>query len=102
MIAQHSFETVQEAVEKTSLSKAPIVVICSSDAVYPQVVVPFIKLIKEKDHTIKVILAGKPEKELEEDYKNAGLDDFIFVKTDVYQFLKKAQDWVVDQGGEGR
>jgi len=102
VIAQHSFETVQEAVEKTSLSKAPIVVICSSDAVYPQVVVPFIKLIKEKDHTIKVILAGKPEKELEEDYKNAGLDDFIFVKTDVYQFLKKAQDWVVDQGGEGR
>ena len=102
VIAQHSFETVQEAVQKAIDSKARIVVICSSDALYPQVVVPFTRLIKEKDHTIKVILAGKPEKELEEDYRNAGLDDFIFVKTDVYQFLKKAQDWVVDQGGEGR
>ncbi|MDN5359870.1 MAG: methylmalonyl-CoA mutase [Thermotogaceae bacterium] len=101
VLAEHSFETVEEAVEKTLSSKAKIVVICSSDKVYPEVVVPFSKAVKEKDNTIKVILAGRPDKQLADDYEKAGLDDFIFVKTDVYDFLKKAQDWVREQGGEG-
>ncbi|MFP4461887.1 MAG: methylmalonyl-CoA mutase family protein [Thermotogota bacterium] len=101
VLAQHSFETVEEAVGKALGSKAKIVVICSSDKVYPQVVVPFTKKIKEKDKSIKVILAGRPDKTLAEDYEKAGLDDFIFVKTDVYDFLKSAQEWVKEQGGEG-
>ncbi|MFW6263063.1 MAG: methylmalonyl-CoA mutase family protein [Thermotogota bacterium] len=101
VLAQHSFETVEEAVDKALGSKAKIVVICSSDKVYPEVVVPFTKKIKEKDKSIKVILAGRPDKTLAEDYEKAGLDDFIFVKTDVYDFLKSAQEWVKEQGGEG-
>ncbi|MEA1884782.1 MAG: methylmalonyl-CoA mutase family protein [Thermotogota bacterium] len=101
VLAQHSFETVEEAVDKALASKAKIVVICSSDKVYPEVVVPFTEAIKAKDHRIKVILAGKPDQSLADDYEKAGLDDFIFVKTDVYDFLKKAQEWVREQGGEG-
>ncbi len=101
VIAEHSFNTVEEAVKKTFDSKAKIVVICSSDKVYPDVVVPFTKKIKERDNKIKVILAGRPDKTLADDYKKAGLDDYIFVKTDVFEFLKKAQDWVREQGGEG-
>ena len=101
VLAKHSFESVEKAVEKALDSKARIVVICSSDKVYPQVVAPFTKQIKEQDDGIKVILAGRPDKSLADDYIRAGLDDFIFVKTDVYAFLQKAQDWVSEQGGEG-
>jgi len=101
VLGDHSFETVDEAVNKALASKAKMVVICSSDKVYPEVVVPFTKKIKERDHSIKVILAGRPDKALADDYKKAGLDEFIFVKTDVYDFLKQAQEWVKEQGGEG-
>ena len=101
VLAEQSFEDIEEAVEKVLASKAKIVVICSSDKVYPEVVVPFTQKIKAKDNSKKVILAGRPDKSLADDYIKAGLDDFIFVKTDVYDFLKKAQDWVKEQGGEG-
>jgi len=93
-----SEEGIAEAVEATLRSGTRIVTVCSSDKVYPEVVVPFTKRIKEERPDMKVILAGKPDKDLEAAYRAAGLDEYIFVKTNIYEFLRNAQDWATTEG----
>jgi methylmalonyl-CoA mutase len=95
-----SEEGINNAVQAALDSGTNIVVICSSDKVYPEVVVPFITAIKGKQPKIKVILAGKPAKDLEQGYKEAGLDDYIFVKSNIYEMLKNAQNWATEEGAE--
>ena len=75
-------DTIMMAID----SKAQVVVICSSDETYPDLVPPIVKGIKEKSKDIVVLLAGYPKDQIEE-HKKSGIDDFIYLGADAYLVL---------------
>jgi len=87
VIYKKGFDTADEAVSEAVNSGAKIVTICSTDETYPELVPVLTKGLKEKIKDVKIILAGYP-KELVEQLKKDGVDDFIFLGADVYKILK--------------
>lgn len=81
------FADADAAAEAATASGARVVVICSTDATYPELVPAVTQAIKGKDAGMRVLLAGHPGDHADA-YKQAGLDDFIFVKSDHYNTLK--------------
>ena len=69
-----------------------MVVICSTDDTYPELVPPLAKELKETMPNVTVILAGAPSKDLEPVYREAGVDDFISVRANCYAILNTLQD----------
>ncbi len=80
------FETAEAAVIATQESGAGVVVICSTDELYPQWVAPIVSGLKEKNPGVIVVLAGYPKDQVET-YKAAGVDEFIFLGADAVQIL---------------
>ena len=80
------FATTDEAVNAAINSKAQVVVICSTDDTYPELVPPIVNGIKEKSKDVSVILAGYPKDQIEE-HKKSGVDDFIYLGADVHKVL---------------
>ena len=64
-----------------------IVVICSSDEEYAEIVLPVFNTLK--DEAI-VVLAGYP-KEIIEQLKSEGFENFVHTKSNVLEELKKYQ-----------
>ncbi len=91
VLKNNGFKTVDEAVEATLASGAPIAVICSTDQTYPELVPPIAKKLKEAKPEMKVIVAGNPAKDLEPVYREAGVDDFIHVRANCYELLSNLQ-----------
>ncbi len=90
VIKNDGFPTVEEAARAAVDSGAPVVVICSTDETYPELAPPLTKLIKEAGSGITVILAGYPAEHVEA-FKQAGVDDFIHMRSDCYNFLLDLQ-----------
>ncbi len=86
IVYPNGFATTDEAVKAAIDSKAQAVVICSTDDIYPELVPPIVKGIKEKSNNISVILAGYPKDQIEE-HKKSGVDDFIYLGADTFQVL---------------
>lgn len=82
------FSSPEEAVKAASASGAPIIVICSSDDFYPQIVETFTNSIKRANPGITVVLAGYPQDHVEA-YEKAGIDQFIHLRANVYELLEK-------------
>ncbi len=78
--------SVQEIVSDTIASETSVVTICSTDNNYETVVPELAKELKNKKSDIQIILAGFPKEKIEE-YKNAGVDDFIFLGADAMEKL---------------
>jgi methylmalonyl-CoA mutase len=87
VIYKKGYNTTEEAVSEAVNSEAKIVTICSTDETYPELVPVLAKELKEKIKDVKLILAGYP-KELVEQLKKDGVDEFIFMGADVYKILK--------------
>ena len=68
-----------------------IAVICSTDATYPELVPPLARLIKEKCPKQRVFLAGAPPEELKETYLEAGVDDFVNIRSNCLAVLTDLQ-----------
>ena len=88
IIDNSGFKTIEDGIETAIKSKSEIVVICSSDKEYAEIVPPISKALKEKNKNIKVIVAGYP-KEIIENLTKVGVDDFIHVRTNVLECLQK-------------
>lgn len=86
IIYPNGFATTDEAVKSAIDSKAQVVVICSTDDTYPELVPPIVKGIKEKSKDVTVILAGYPKDQIEA-HKKSGVDDFIYLGADAHQIL---------------
>ncbi|HLP61138.1 MAG TPA: methylmalonyl-CoA mutase family protein [Candidatus Deferrimicrobium sp.] len=80
------FETTQAAVDAALGSGAPVVVICSTDETYPELVPPITRGLKEKNPAVRVVLAGFPKDQVEA-HKQAGVDGFIYLGADVVAIL---------------
>ena len=94
--ADRGFGSVSEAVEATLAAKPHIAVICSTDETYPELVPPLVQQLKERRPALKVVLAGYPTEQLQA-FKDAGVDDFIFIKSNNLEKLESFQGWALAQ-----
>ncbi len=80
------FETPRAAVDAALDSGTPVVVICSTDETYPELVPPITKGLKVKNPGIQVVLAGYPKDQVEA-HKQTGVDAFIYMGADAVAVL---------------
>lgn len=91
------FKTINEAVAAAVKSNPDVIVICSTDKTYPEIVPELAPKLKQILPQTTVYLAGAAPKDLEITYREAGVDDFISVKANCYkilQFLQKKKGMV--------
>jgi len=86
VIDHKGFTTTESVVNGSLESEAPIIVICSTDDNYPEIVPSIVKGIKDKKPDTQIILAGYPKEQIDE-HKKSGIDDFIFLGADVMEKL---------------
>jgi len=90
VIDQGGFATPVDAAKAAIASEAEIVVICSTDATYPEIVHKICLIVKTAKPDAMLILAGYP-KDMIETYKIAGIDKFIHVRANTLEVLNAAQ-----------
>jgi methylmalonyl-CoA mutase len=83
------FKTVEKAVNAALKTNSDIVVICSSDEEYTEFAPEICNLFNKKSPETIIIIAGNPVNK--EELKNAGVDDFIGVKSNVLETLARYQ-----------
>ncbi|MBM3404706.1 MAG: methylmalonyl-CoA mutase small subunit [Bacteroidetes bacterium] len=82
------FTIMADGVKAALESGAEIVVICSSDEEYPTLAPEIAKGLKEKAPTMPLLIAGNPKEHLEM-LKQAGIDDFIHVRSNLLETLDR-------------
>ena len=97
MLGNSGFETVDTAADAALASGAPVVVICSTDATYPDYVPALTTRIKAAKPDITVIVAGKQSPEITETFNAAGVDDYIHVRANCYEINKKLHEKYMGQ-----
>ena len=79
------FNDAAEAIKAAEASRAPVVVIVSTDDRYEEAVPQIAGALKGK---VRIILAGYPKEQIES-FKAAGVDDFIHMRSNVYAVLSE-------------
>jgi methylmalonyl-CoA mutase len=79
------FEGVDDAVKALAKSGAKAAIITSDDETYASTVTIMAKAIKEANAGVKVLVAGAPG-DNEEEWRAAGVDDFVNIRVNNYQF----------------
>ena len=85
------FETVDEGVKAALASKAEIVVICSSDDEYATLGIEIAQKLKAANKELNLVIAGYP-KEILDSLKQAGVDEFIHVRSNLLDTLESFQE----------
>ena len=86
IIDNSGVDSVQEGVNTALSANADIVVICSSDEEYAEIVPEATKALKAAKEEIQVVVAGYP-KDIIDSLKATGVDEFIHVRTNVLETL---------------
>lgn len=86
VISTEGFATIAEAASAAIDSDASVVVICSTDATYPELVPPLTRKIKAAKPETMVILAGYPTDHIEA-FQEAGVDEFIHIRANLYSIF---------------
>lgn len=87
------FETPQAAAAAARESGAPIVVICSTDDTYPALVPALAAELRAGPNPPIIVLAGLPATPaLQEQFRAAGVDEFIHLRANCAQLLARFQD----------
>jgi methylmalonyl-CoA mutase len=82
-------QTVEEAVDYVAATKLPIYCVCGSDDDYSELAPITIKEIKKQFPEITIYSAGKQQEEFEITLSEAGVKDFIHVKTNAIAILSE-------------
>src|SRR5690606_39016976 len=88
VLADEDFADAKAAAHAAEMKGAPIVVITSTDDKYPEVVAPLAKALKALQYPPCVLLAGAPG-DKEQEYRDAGVDDFVNVRVNTYEMNRK-------------
>ncbi|WP_338448243.1 methylmalonyl-CoA mutase family protein [Niallia oryzisoli] len=91
VISNNGFETVDQAVQAALTSGTSIVVICSNDAAYPEIVPQLAQKLKQENPDIILFVAGLPNPEQAEQFKQAGVDEFVHMQSNCYDMLFELQ-----------
>jgi methylmalonyl-CoA mutase len=83
VISPKGFESPEDAVNALNESGASITVVCATDDDYVEKFADYATAIKQAQPETRVLLAGFPG-EHEAAYRDAGMDDYIFVKSNNY------------------
>ncbi len=86
-------ETPAAAVQAALASNAPIVVICSTDDTYPELVPPITQQLKAARPETIVVLAGYPQDQIEA-HQAAGVDTFIHLRANLFETLNQLQEQI--------
>lgn len=88
VLAKQSFATVYEAAAAFAASGAGIVVLCSTDETYPELVPAFAAAVKAANPSAIRVLAGLPaDKAAQDAFTAAGIDLFIHLRAPVEDTL---------------
>jgi len=80
------FKTVKEGIEEAMKQKSEIIVICSADEEYVELIPEICKQLKLSGNEAILVMAGYP-REYVESYIQAGIDEFIHVRSNVLETL---------------
>lgn len=87
---EKSYNSYSEAVKDTAALEVNIVVVCSSDPDYQEYALDFVKEFRATNSSTILLLAGNPE-DIKDELKEAGLDGFIHVRSDIFATLTEIQ-----------
>ncbi len=90
IINNDGFQDINGASDAAVKSGAKIAVICSTDDTYPDLVPPLCRKIKDVKPDMTVLVAGYPKDHVEA-FKKSGVDDFIHIRSNVFDMLEKLQ-----------
>lgn len=85
------FEAPEEVAQAAINSGEKVFVLCGTDDIYESAVEIIAPTLKKANPDCTIILAGYPKDKVE-DYKNAGVDEFIHVRANVYELLTRLAD----------
>ncbi len=88
LINPQGYESCEMAIQAASESKAKAVCICSTDALYEELVPKLCQGLKKLAPAPIIILAGYPKDKVEA-YKEAGVDIFIHLRANAYETNKE-------------
>ena len=91
VLTNNGFPTVEEAVQAAIDSNADVAIVCSTDSTYPELAPAVTSGIKAVKPSMKVFLAGAPTPELKKACGEAGMDDYISVRSNCYETLLRMQ-----------
>ncbi len=88
----HAFESSniiksETAVQFVMESNLQHYVMCGTDKQYEEIGIEIINLIKEKQPDVKLYLAGLPDSDKQEQYRLAGVDQFIHLRSNCFEIL---------------
>lgn len=92
VVSPPGFNSPEEAATAALASGARIVVICSTDDTYPALVPPLATALNAAPQPPFVVLAGLPAPEVQQQFRAAGVDEFIHLRADCAQVLARFQD----------
>lgn len=90
VISSKGFNSYEDAAKKAIENDFPVAVICSSDDKYPEFVPQLVRLIKRAKPLMQIVLAGYPKDHIEA-FKDAGVNDFIHIKSNILAFHENLQ-----------
>lgn len=93
VINKGRFNSPEEAAQAALDSNASVVVICSTDDNYPQIVPPLVSQIKTHKPDMVVILAGYPQDQIEV-HRASGVDEFIHIRANCYEINRWLQQQI--------
>jgi methylmalonyl-CoA mutase len=85
------YATAEAALDDSTLTDSPVAVLCSSDTLYPEMAPALAVALKKRQPKLILLLAGAPG-ECEQAYREAGIDDFIHLKTPHFDFAQNLLD----------
>ena len=88
VISPEGFKSIAAAVESFSRSKARIAILCSTDENYPALVTPLVQGLRTAKPDALILLAGYPQEHIDA-FKKAGIYEFIHIRADALELLKK-------------
>ncbi|MGD0710293.1 MAG: acyl-CoA mutase large subunit family protein [Bacteroidales bacterium] len=90
IIDNPGFKTIEEGINAVIQSNPDILVYCSSDDEYLELIKAANKQIKISNPDLKLIVAGNPVQIIDQ-LKQEGVDDFIHVRSNVLEILERYQ-----------
>ncbi len=91
VLGNNGFKTTDEAAAAAKESGADAVVICSTDATYPEIVPELAPKLHAALPKATVFLAGAAPKDMLSVYQEAGIDEYISVRANCYEILQSLQ-----------